>query len=108
QQQPMPGAQNAQYSSSSIVTSSGYNLNNNPLQQSAGIGQRPTGPTGIFAMANPTLGNQQLQLQNQQQQQQNMLQAQMMNQQQQQQRPQQPQMFNTNQAAGFGSQMQWH
>ncbi|KAJ2627393.1 hypothetical protein GGF44_004742, partial [Coemansia sp. RSA 1694] len=110
-QQQMPGAQNAQYSSSSIVTSSGYNLNGNPLLQTGNIGQRPVGPSGIFAMANPTLGNQQQQLHNQQQQQ-NMLQAQMMNQQQQQQQPQQQQqqqqMFNANQAAGFGSQMQWH
>ncbi|KAJ2345449.1 cytoskeletal protein binding protein, partial [Coemansia sp. RSA 2671] len=82
QQQQMPGSMNAQYSTSSIVTSSGFNnLNGNPLQQSGGIGQRPTGPTGVFAMANPTLGNQQ--------QQQNMLQAQMMNQQQRQ--PQQQQ-----------------
>ncbi|KAJ2730439.1 cytoskeletal protein binding protein [Coemansia sp. BCRC 34962] len=101
QQQQMPVSMNAQYSSSSIVTSSGFNnLNSNPLQQLGGIGQRPIGPTGVFAMANPTLGNQQ-------QQQQNMRQAQMLNQQQHQ--PQHQQMFNANQAAaGFGSQMQWH
>ncbi|KAJ2905794.1 hypothetical protein GGI21_004127 [Coemansia aciculifera] len=102
QQQQMPGAQNVQYSSSSIVTSSGFNLNGNPSLQSSNIGQRPAGPSGVFAMANPTLGNQQ--------QQQNMLQAQMLNQQQQQQsQPQQQQIFgNNNSAAGFGSQMQWH
>ncbi|KAJ2742264.1 cytoskeletal protein binding protein, partial [Coemansia sp. BCRC 34301] len=47
QQQPqMPGVQNAQYTSSSIVTSSGYNLNGNPLLQTANVAQRPAGPSG--------------------------------------------------------------
>ncbi|KAJ2475795.1 hypothetical protein EV174_005149, partial [Coemansia sp. RSA 2320] len=99
-QMPTPGAH---YSSSSTVSAMGFNPNNNQMQQqqqqqmgAGGIGLRQTGPTGFFAMANPTLASQPHQ--------------QYPSQQPPQQQPQQQQqqMFGANQAAGFGSQMQWH
>ncbi|KAJ2720818.1 cytoskeletal protein binding protein [Coemansia sp. Benny D115] len=103
QQMQLPGFQNSQLSSSSLLTTSGFSAQG---MQNGGL-SRPAGPTGIFAMANPTLGQQQ-----QPQQQQNMFGNQMMNpqmqmQMQQQAQPQQ-QMFNANQPAGFGGSMQWH
>ncbi|KAJ1886298.1 cytoskeletal protein binding protein, partial [Kickxella alabastrina] len=120
-QQPV-GLQNSQFLSSSLLTTTGmapYNPQQQQQQQ-GGIGSgvsRSVGPTGIFAMANPTLG----QNQQQQPQQQHIFANQMFNSQmqqpqqqlphQQQQQPQQQQqqnMFNANQAAGFGNQMQWH
>ncbi|KAJ2384494.1 hypothetical protein GGI05_004990, partial [Coemansia sp. RSA 2603] len=92
-QTQIPGFQSS-ISNSSLLTSSGFAMNSQP----AGV-SRPTGPTGIFAMANPTLNQTPQPLQ-----QPNMFQNQMpLNPQQQQQ-----QLFNNNQAAGFGNQMQWH
>ncbi|KAJ2777692.1 cytoskeletal protein binding protein [Coemansia interrupta] len=101
-QQPpqIPGFQSS-LSSSSLLTTSGFAMNNQP----AGV-PRPTGPTGIFAMANPTLNQNQT---SQPLQQPNMFQNQMaFNPQQPQQPQQQPQMFSNNPAAGFGNQMKWH
>ncbi|KAJ1797375.1 hypothetical protein LPJ75_007057 [Coemansia sp. RSA 2598] len=102
QMQQVPGLHNT-LSGSSLLTTNSYNL---ASQQ--GNMSRPTGPTGIFAMANPTLGQNPMQ----QQQQANMFQNPMaMNpqlQQQQQTQQQQQQFFNVNQAAGFGNQMKWH
>ncbi|KAJ2881931.1 hypothetical protein FB639_002506 [Coemansia asiatica] len=109
QMQPVPGLQST-LSGSSLLTTSAYNL----TSQQSSI-SRPTGPTGIFAMANPTLGQSPMQHQQQTHMFQNSMamNPQMQQQQQQQQQQQLPQfqqqqIFNASQAAGFGNQMKWH
>ncbi|KAJ2156765.1 cytoskeletal protein binding protein [Coemansia sp. RSA 552] len=95
QQQQLPGISAApQFSASGVMAQPQAFMN--PMQQQQQQ-QRPSGPTGIFAMANPTLNQQPQQSLNSFQQQP-----------QQQQQQQQQQQFNTGQATGFGNQLQWH